>query len=150
MFTDELLRAADENREKDAIVWRDRHYTYGALLDSITQWDDRLRASGLARGSVVALDADFSPEAVAALLALVGAGCVVVPLSSAIKEQRTEFLVIAEIEAIVDLTRSGRRLDSAHGHDGRTRAARASANDRTSGLDPLFLRIDRKEQGGGT
>ncbi|MGH2745933.1 MAG: class I adenylate-forming enzyme family protein [Thermoleophilaceae bacterium] len=104
MFTDELLRAADENREKDAIVWRDRHYTYGALLDSITQWDHRLRASGLARGSVVALDADFSPEAVGALLALIGAGCVVVPLSSAIKKQRTEFLVIAEIEAIVDLS----------------------------------------------
>ncbi len=50
------------------------------------------------RGSVVAIEADFSPSSTALLLALVQHGCVVVPLTESVRQQREEFLEIAQVE----------------------------------------------------
>jgi long-chain acyl-CoA synthetase len=65
----------------------------------------------------VSLEADFSPNAVALLLALVQRCCVVVPLSSAVAGDRLAFRESAEVEWIIDLadddsvrvTRTGRK-----------------------------------------
>jgi len=102
MFTGELLAAAREHPGDDAIIWRGASTTYGELLASIARWSERLREAGVGAGTVVALDTDFSPEAVAALLALIDAGCVVVPLSSAVRDQKSELVAIAEVEVIID------------------------------------------------
>jgi acyl-CoA synthetase (AMP-forming)/AMP-acid ligase II len=52
----------------------------------------------------VALEADYSPRAVADLLALVDAGCIVIPLSPAARLQKEEFLNIAEAQYTIRVT----------------------------------------------
>jgi acyl-CoA synthetase (AMP-forming)/AMP-acid ligase II len=96
-----LLRAARQTPERDAMVWRDHVYSYDDLLDAIDRWSDRFAAESLGPGNVVALEADFSPQAVAALLALIGRGCILVPMSSATKNQRDELYGVAQVEAVV-------------------------------------------------
>jgi long-chain acyl-CoA synthetase len=103
MAIDFLLERFQSSSEKDAIIWRDRSYTYGWLYDSIVSWSKRLEKAGVHPGSVVSVEADFSPNAVGLLLTLVQNKCVVVPLTPAVEAQKNEFRNIAEVEWIVQL-----------------------------------------------
>lgn len=89
--------------DAEAIVWRDQTFHYRWLLDQVQVWQNRLAAENPGTGSVTALEADFSPHSVAAFLALVDAGHVVVPLSPAVGLKRDEFLEIAEVEVRISL-----------------------------------------------
>jgi acyl-CoA synthetase (AMP-forming)/AMP-acid ligase II len=60
-----------------------------------------LAASKVAPGAVTALEADFSPQSVAMLLALARRGCQLVPLSPAVETKKSEFLSTAEVEQVV-------------------------------------------------
>jgi long-chain acyl-CoA synthetase len=93
---DMLLRAAPE---QDAMVWRERVCSYRELYDAVAAWSVRLE--DVESGSVVALEADFSPDAVAALLALIARGCILVPISSAAEKQRDDFHDVAQVEIVV-------------------------------------------------
>ena len=68
------------NRGREAIFWRGGSVTYGRLEDDLREWRSRIQAAGLTRQAVVVLEADFSPAAISALIALIEAGCVVVPV----------------------------------------------------------------------
>jgi long-chain acyl-CoA synthetase len=85
-------------RSAEAMIWRGQHVTYGALLELVTQARGRLDAANLAHGHVVSIEADYSPGAVAMLLALIERAAVVVPLTAAVQNQRDEFLQIAEVQ----------------------------------------------------
>ena len=52
-------------------------------------------------GAVVAIEADFSPNAVALFLALIERGTILVPLTSSLAAQRGELLDTAEVEWII-------------------------------------------------
>ncbi len=52
-------------------------------------------------GAVVALEADFHPEAVAAMLALIERAAILVPLTSTVEASKPRFRQIAEVEWIV-------------------------------------------------
>lgn len=100
---DFLLRRFAADPDADALVWRDRTYDYRFLTQRFTEAVRRLDDAGVPPGAVVSLEADFSPNAVALLLAVVARGCVVVPLSSAVAGDRDTFRDIAQVEWIVDL-----------------------------------------------
>jgi acyl-CoA synthetase (AMP-forming)/AMP-acid ligase II len=68
------------NMEREAIVWRGSSFSYSWLDRNWREWRSRLESAGLGQQAVVVLEADFSPAAIAALLALFECGCVVVPL----------------------------------------------------------------------
>ncbi len=99
-----MLDRFREGADGDAIVWRDTPYRYDWLLEAVQKWRARLESDGLPIGSVVSLEADFSPNAVAALLALIEHRCTVVPLTSSVEAKKPEFRAIAEVEATVALT----------------------------------------------
>ena len=46
----------------------------------------------------MSLEADYSTETVAMLVALIQRGAILVPLTTAVREQRDEFLATAEVE----------------------------------------------------
>lgn len=100
---DFLLSAFASRADADALVWRDQPTTYGTLGTRVAAAVAALEAAGVPPGAVVSLEADFSPEAVAWLLAAVQHRCVVVPLSSAVAADREPFREIAEVEWVVDL-----------------------------------------------
>jgi long-chain acyl-CoA synthetase len=98
MFADFLLKVFEENKEKDAIIWRDKKYTYEWLLERLLYWQDRLKNENIPPNAVVILEADFSPNSVALFLALVQFGHTLVPLTSSVEKQKKEFIDIAQGE----------------------------------------------------
>ncbi|MBL8152661.1 MAG: AMP-binding protein [Anaerolineae bacterium] len=103
-----LLERFRRNPDHDAIVWSDRRYSYGWLADTITQWMDTLETQNVPRGAVVSLEADFSPNAIALMLALIDRGCILVPLTSSVGQKKPEFRAIAEVESIIEITSDDR------------------------------------------
>lgn len=91
-----LLRIFEANRERDAIVWQDRPYTYDWLLERVAFWRERIRGEGIQPGTVTLIEADFSPNSVALFLALLEARCIFVPLTSSVAAKRLEFIEIAQ------------------------------------------------------
>lgn len=100
---DFLLARFDTGRDAEALVWHDESVTYGFLLESVAAAARRLDDAGVAAGAVVSLEGDFSPGAVALLLAAVQRRCVVVPLSSAVAGDRDLFREIAQVEWVVGI-----------------------------------------------
>jgi acyl-coenzyme A synthetase/AMP-(fatty) acid ligase len=116
----EFLRSVfAEHREHDALIWNDRGFTYGWLLEAMDRAADELAADGLAPSSIVSIEADFSPTAVAAILALMEQSCVVVPLTESVREKKPEFREVAQVEHVVEIdaadrlriASTGRRVD---------------------------------------
>lgn len=108
MYIDFLKDVFGENAGNDAIIWRDEPYTYGWLSERVADWSDRLAREGVASGAVVSLEADFSPNGVALLLALIERGCIAVPLTSSVEMKKPEFRRIAEVEVIVKVDEGDR------------------------------------------
>lgn len=76
-------------------------FTYEWLLDSISRWQARFAQIKLVPGTIVALQGDFNPQMVAALLALIDYSAVVVPLSPAASPQHQQFMDIAEVQVAI-------------------------------------------------
>ncbi len=104
MYIDFLIEAFRSNQTKPAIIWRGRTYDYAWLSDRIRHWSDWCSQGNLSPGMVVSLEADFSPNAVALLLALVERGCVLVPLTRSVEMKKPEFREIAEVERTITVT----------------------------------------------
>src|SRR5262245_37198713 len=131
-----LLDGFAANRDRDAIVWRDASVSYGWLLERVRHWSARLESEGVSQGSVVAIEADFSPNAVALFLALAGRRCVLVPLTSSVAAQKAEFLEVGEVETVFSID----DRDDAHCHTtGRTATHSFYATLRERGHPGLVL-----------
>jgi len=98
MGIDFLLRNFKENAGAEAVIWQDATYTYDWLCQRIRHWRERIRRQSLPSGSVVVLEADFSPNSIALLLTLVEHNCIVVPLTKAVGSRSREFMAIAQGE----------------------------------------------------
>ena len=110
-----------ENADTEAIAWRGEVVNYGWLHDRVNAWRETLSREGVSTGTVVALEADFSPNSVAAFLALVDAGAILVPLTSSVAAKREDFLRIAEVELSIAIGRDDserfERLGREAGHE---------------------------------
>jgi non-ribosomal peptide synthetase component F len=96
-FWERLRRWGD----REAIVGDDLSANYSDLMSLKDRWMGELAAAGVEPGRVVAFEGDCRDGTVALLLALLENGCVAVPLASAAKGQRLEFLEIAQAEFLV-------------------------------------------------
>ncbi len=96
-----LLDRMAEFKNDPAMYWREKPITYADLLDAVQEWEGNLDRYGLKNGQVVALDGDYSPNAIAALLALINRGTIVVPFTQAAAAHREEFFEIAQVEEVV-------------------------------------------------
>jgi long-chain acyl-CoA synthetase len=89
-------------QERPAIVWRDQAFSYGALLDTVAFWKHQLDTYGIRPGQTVTLEGDYSPNAVALLLALIDCKAIIIPLTKAMEAHRMEFMDIAEAEVLIN------------------------------------------------
>ena len=103
MFIDFLFEVFRQNADSAAVIWHDQRFTYGDLLERTNHWRTYLQENRIATGTVVAIEADFSPNAIALMLALIENGCVAVPLTSSVAAKRTEFMAIAGVEVLIEL-----------------------------------------------
>ena len=104
MFIDFLCDRFSQCEASEAIVWRNQSYSYAWLAERVGLWQQFLSEQNVESGSVVILEANFSPNAVALFLALAEAGCVLVPLTSAVAAKRDEFIEIAEGEVSISIS----------------------------------------------
>ncbi len=91
-----------------ALIWQERPTGYATLLAAMDAWLARLEREAIGPGQVVALRGDYSPQAVALLLALIQRRAIVVPLTDAVGAQEEEYTQIAGVDALI-------RLDAADG-----------------------------------
>ena len=75
-----------------AIISSNGRVTYDELNQEWQNWKTRLQSIGIRPGSVVALEADYNTDAVAALIALLDMKAITVPISSLPEEKREEIL----------------------------------------------------------
>lgn len=103
MTIDFLREKFAEAGEADALIWRDQSYSYAYLLSQVDDWTETLDKSNVDAGAVVAVEADFSPRAIALMLALIGRNCLFVPLSSSVEAKKPEFRAVADVEVIISI-----------------------------------------------
>ena len=88
MFLDFLFDVFRANSAVAAIIWKDQSFSYGELLNRTEHWRGYLQKSDVTSGTVTAIDADFSPNAIALMLALIETGCIVVPLTASVAAKK--------------------------------------------------------------
>ena len=118
MILDWLFDLFDEYGDTTAIAWRDVTVPYKELGARVDALRTRFAEEGPPESAIVALEADFHPEAVAAMLALIERGAVLIPLTSSIEASKPRFREIAQAEWIVELDSSGRDRCPPHRRSG--------------------------------
>src|SRR5437773_3756943 len=98
-----LMNVLRANPEKEAVIWQARAYRYAWLYDAVSRWGVFLEKQGVKPGSVVSVEADFSPNAIGLLLALIRRSCIVVPLTASVEVKKSEFRDIAQVETVIGL-----------------------------------------------
>ncbi len=103
MHADFLLEVFRKNQSAKALVWNRKSYSYEWLLKQIQDWEKKLDQEKVKPGTVVALEADFSPNAVALFLALMNRNAVLVPLTKSVEAKKPEFLEISQAELMISI-----------------------------------------------
>lgn len=103
MHVDFLLAVFRANADSDFLVWNGRVFPYSRLLADLDRWQTLLEANGVAAGTAVAIEADFSPNAIALFLALMEKGCILIPVTTAIRAKVEEFLETSAAEVLITL-----------------------------------------------
>jgi acyl-coenzyme A synthetase/AMP-(fatty) acid ligase len=103
MSTAFLKQVFREKTHAEAIIWHGLSYNYAWLSDRIAYWVDNLTQKGIEPDQVVLLQGDFSPNAVALLLALIEKGCVSIPLNRGRVHERDGLAKIALASWIVEI-----------------------------------------------
>lgn len=121
MSVDFLLSTFRDNADEDAVIWQGITYSYRWLLERIDYWRGVLIKNEILPGTVVILEADFSPNAVALFLSLVESACILVPITPTVGSKRDEFVEIAEGEVSITLDEHDHaniiRLDRTASHE---------------------------------
>ena len=103
MNADALVERFSDYADRDAIVWKDKTYAFDWLQAAAQSWQAKLNDSGIDKGSVVVLKADFSPNAVALFLALSRLDCIIVPLTTALTQNEDDLLKIAQAQYVITI-----------------------------------------------
>jgi acyl-CoA synthetase (AMP-forming)/AMP-acid ligase II len=91
-----LFERFESFRNDPAIVFASATASYGDLLGRIALWQAELEKSGVGAGSVVVVEGNFSPNAVALVLALIRMAAIVVPLTPLSSVHRGSYEEISE------------------------------------------------------
>jgi len=85
MFIDFIIQKFKNNLKKEAIICDNKIYNYKYLLNRYYFWKDFLNKR-IKRGKVVAVQADYNPDSVTLMLALIENANIFVPFSHSNKD----------------------------------------------------------------
>ena len=85
--------------EQTAIIWHDKLISYQQIIDRIDFWKKRL--NHIPEGSVVCIEGDFSPEAIAILFVLIEMNIIIVPLDIIHRKKNDKKYDIAQTQIII-------------------------------------------------
>lgn len=104
MYTDFLLNIFKLNADKTAVIWKENHYSYSWLLERIDYWQIRIQEADIHRGSVIAVEGEYSPDSIAAFMALLSMNHVAVPFTPYLARKKDEYFSIAKVEYSIDIS----------------------------------------------
>lgn len=93
-----LLERMQGFGDRQALIWKDNSYSYAWLVSRTAELCDQLARIQLAPGAIAALTGDFSPNAVAMLLALIDRKAIIVPIARGLSTGAEGFYKIAQVE----------------------------------------------------
>lgn len=99
MFIDFIIQKFKDNLKKEAIICDNKIYSYKYLLNRYYFWKDFLNKR-IKKGKVVAVQADYNPDSVTLMLALIENANIFVPFSHSNKDIKKK-LEIAEAEFFI-------------------------------------------------
>ncbi len=108
MHIDFIIDRFKENLDNEAVIWNNSVYNYRYLLERYEFWLDFLKEN-TKQGSVVAVRADYNPDSISLMLALIENGNIFVPFSFANKDIE-EKIQSAEVEHYIKFDRKGNFL----------------------------------------
>ena len=76
------------------------------MLERILYWKNEISLEQIQKGTITIVEADFSPNSVALLLALIEHGCIFVPITASVASKRDEFIGIAEGEVLFKIEKN--------------------------------------------
>lgn len=82
-----LHKCFQENTQHEAIIWNEKIYTYQWLDERIHYFNTYLQENNVQPGNVVVLKGDFTPNSIALFLSLAEKNCIIVPLTSSVKNE---------------------------------------------------------------
>ncbi len=89
-------------RQRPALVWRDKAWSYDQLCESTDAWLDELIRRDIRPGSRLAICGDYSPSLCALLIAALLNRNIVVPLAAATARRWSHMMDVAEVEFIIE------------------------------------------------
>lgn len=95
-----------ENKEKTAVFFNDKEYTFLDIYEEYNNVSAFLEAEKIKEGSIVAIIGEYTPKSIAMIIALMERNIIIVPISTAIKNY-DEFIRIAECEYIINCVNEG-------------------------------------------
>lgn len=98
---DFIIDRMKSSGDDTAIVTDGKEYSYKDLLGEYENGITFLEDNGIPENSIVALRGEFSPSTIGMMLAIIGKGCVYVPVSTTVKEPR-KYCGIAEVQFYID------------------------------------------------
>ncbi|MFO0596390.1 MAG: fatty acid--CoA ligase family protein [Myxococcaceae bacterium] len=96
-----LLERLGSFGDAPALSWAAQSLSYASLVERTHAWLARFPELGIVAGTVVVVEATFSPQSTALLLALLERGAVAVPVTPGQRVHREEFEAISQAELTV-------------------------------------------------
>lgn len=93
-----LLERFQEHENQPAVIWKESTLTYSTLLERYRTAQNYLTECNIIPGDIVALNGDFTPNAIALLLALIENRNIIVPFNFPVKEKERVKYDIAEVQ----------------------------------------------------
>ena len=84
--------------DNDAVIRQDTIRSYGWLIAQVERCTGWLDSAGISEGTVVSLEADYSPLSISLLMALIARQAVIVPLTMNIETRKSELCSLAGVE----------------------------------------------------
>ena len=99
MYIDFLIDKFKTNMDKDAIIYDNIKYNYAHIVNKYNFWKDYL-SNNISKGKVVAVQADYNPESITLMLALIENENIFVPFSFSNKDVEKK-IKISEAEYFI-------------------------------------------------
>jgi acyl-coenzyme A synthetase/AMP-(fatty) acid ligase len=98
-----LINKFRQFTDRPSLIWSDKTYTYGWLLENMAEWEKIFKDQKIFDKKVVAIESEYSPKAVALLVALLKNKFIIVPISSINPEEIKNRIATAEVQVVIKI-----------------------------------------------
>jgi long-chain acyl-CoA synthetase len=101
---DFLIKKFKKCLNDEAIIFDDKIYHYSDILTLIDGWTEIIKNNKIAPGMVIAITGDYSPDAIAVIIALIVNKNIIVPLSTLAEVHYDEYFNTSQTQYVINLS----------------------------------------------